>query len=244
MGNHTPSDDYRLYARPPAGQAQDPVQIVDDGGTVPSAVGRATRNDDPGVLASGSAGGRSAARAGDRAAARAGGRSAARAGDRDAARAGDRDAGWQHLVRDAGGSGASGRGDGSSWVDESTRVEEAGNPGRSDGVPGASVPGGFSASYGLSAPDGSRRWLNPYLCAAWALVAMMLAAGLFWLTGALAPPRYISVDPATGQGMEGMSGVIASNLYSMGPFLLLIGLIGALALLTVQAAGFRRVRAG
>jgi len=68
----------------------------------------------------------------------------------------------------------------------------------------------------------------------------MLVAGVSWLTGALEPPTYVSVDPSTGQGMEAGQGVIAMNLYSMGPFLLLFGLMGAFTLLTVQAAAFRR----
>lgn len=169
MGNHTGSDDYRLYARPQDGQAQDSVHIIDDGGPAPF---------------EGPAGG--AGGAGDR-----GNRADGSGGDR-----GDR-------------TGA-------------------------DGVQGPEAPRGFAAS------DGSRRRFNPYLCAAWALVAIMLATGLSWLTGALEPPTYVSVDPSTGQGMEGRPGVIVSNLYSMGPFVLLFGLLGALTLLTVQAAAFRR----
>ena len=72
---------------------------------------------------------------------------------------------------------------------------------------------------------------------------MILATGATWLTRKLSePPSYVSVDPATGPGDgQRTPGVIASNLYSMGPFLLLIGLIGAFTLLTVQADGFRRV---
>ncbi len=182
MGNHTDSDDYGLYARPTGDQAQESVQIVDDGGTVPSAVGRA-----------------------------------------------------------AGGSRASGRDNGSARADGSTWVEDAGTSGRADGAHGASVPGGSSASHGLSASDGPWRRFNPYLCAAWALVAMILATGAAWLTGAFDPPSYVSVDPATGRGMAGRPGILVSNLYSMGPFLLLIGLIGAFTLLTVQADRFRRV---
>ncbi|MBD7996474.1 hypothetical protein H9639_14330 [Arthrobacter sp. Sa2CUA1] len=226
MGNHTPSEDYRLYARPRAGQTQDPVPIVDGGGSVPSAVGQTAGNDEAEVLTAGRAGGRAAA-------VRSGGRSVARAGDR-AAR--------QHPVGASGGSGTSGCEDGSALAGESIRIEEVGNPGRSEGDRGAPVSSGLSASHGLSASDGPRRWFNPYLCAAWVLVAVMLAAGLFWLTGALEPPRYVSVDPATGQGMESGPSVIASNLYGVGPFLLLLGLIGALTLLTVQADGFRRGR--
>lgn len=230
MGNHTDSDDYRLYARPQDGQAQDSVQIVDDGGPAPSA-GRA-------------GGGRTGGGRGD-SAADAGGDGGD--GDRGISSA---DAGGDRTGRDRTGaniaaarrsSGGSGSGNGSSGrqadsarADGFVWAEDTGDPTGADGVQGPEAPGGFAAS------DGSRRRFNPYLCAAWALVAIMLATGLSWLTGALEPPTYVSVDPSTGQGMEGRPGVIASNLYSMGPFVLLFGLLGALTLLTVQAAAFRR----
>lgn len=132
------------------------------------------------------------------------------------------------------GNGTSGRQAGSARADGSVWAEDLGDPTGTDGVQGPEAPGGFAAS------DGPRRRFNPYLCAAWALVAVMLATGMSWLTGALEPTTYFSVDPSTGQGMEGGPGVIASNLYGMGPFVLLFGLLGALTLLTVQAAAFRR----
>ncbi|UPO77344.1 hypothetical protein [Arthrobacter sp. Helios] len=213
MGNHTDSDDYRLYARPQDGQAQDSAQIVDDGGPAPSA-GRAG-----GARTGGGRGDSAAGADGD------GGD-----GDRTAANI-------AAARRSSGGSGSgngtSGRQADSARADGFVWAEDTGDPTGADGVQRPEAPGGFAAS------DGFRRF-NPYLCAAWALVAIMLAAGLSWLTGALEPPTYVSVDPSTGQGMEGRPGVIASNLYSMGPFVLLFGLLGALTLLTVQAAAFRR----
>lgn len=113
-------------------------------------------------------------------------------------------------------------------------------PARGAGEHGPAAPTAFSAREEREEP--LRRRFNPYLCAAWVLVAGMLVAGVSWLTGALEPPTYVSVDPSTGQGMEAGQGAIAMNLYSMGPFLLLFGLMGAFTLLTVQAAAFRRAR--
>ena len=235
MGNHTDADDYRLYARPQDGQAQDSVHIVDDGGPAPSA-GRAGGASEAGA---GEAGGRgnNAAGAGGGRTGRDSGNSAAGTGE--GRTGGDSAAGNIAATRrlpggSGSGNGTSGRQAGSARADGSVWAEDLGDPTGTDGVQGPEAPGGFAAS------DGPRRRFNPYLCAAWALVAVMLATGMSWLTGALEPTTYFSVDPSTGQGMEGGPGVIASNLYGMGPFVLLFGLLGALTLLTVQAAAFRR----
>ena len=68
----------------------------------------------------------------------------------------------------------------------------------------------------------------------------MLATGVTWLTGALEPSRYADYLGEGGQETGFLQGAVAMNLYSMGPFLLLFGLMGAFTLLTVQAAAYRR----
>ncbi|WP_066302390.1 hypothetical protein [Arthrobacter luteolus] len=253
MGNHADADDYRLYARPQDGQAQDSVHIVDDGGPAPSA-GRAGGAGGASEAGAGEAGGRgtnaagaggawdsvnSAAGTGEGRTGRDSVNSAAGTGEGrtgEGRTGGDSAAGNIAATRrlpggSGSGNGTSGRQAGSARAEW---AEDLGDPTGTDGVQGPEAPGGFAAS------DGPRRRFNPYLCAAWALVAVMLATGMSWLTGALEPTTYFSVDPSTGQGMEGGPGVIASNLYGMGPFVLLFGLLGALTLLTVQAAAFRR----
>lgn len=118
---------------------------------------------------------------------------------------------------------------------------------------GADATGGWARGRGRSGiqglgqtePEGVVRapvpaWqrFNFALAAAWTLVAVLLAVGLAWLTGAFSAPR-LYYDPSSNQPSEGSTSVVAMNLYSMGPFLLLFGLLGAFTLLTVQAAGFR-----
>ena len=90
-------------------------------------------------------------------------------------------------------------------------------------------------------PDSLPFWqrFNLALTAAWTLVAVLLAVGLAWLTGAFSAPQ-MYYDPSTNQPSDGSSTVITMNLYSMGPFMFLFGILGAFTLLTVQAAGFRR----
>ena len=107
------------------------------------------------------------------------------------------------------------------------------------GVPGAVGPGGLAASEGPR-----RRRINPYLCAAWVLVAVLLFAGLMWITGGLEPDRYASYldESSSGQANDRPRGPFALNLYSLGPIPLLLGVMGAFTLLTVQAATFRRRR--
>ena len=61
----------------------------------------------------------------------------------------------------AGGSRASGRDNGSARADGSTWGEDAGTSGRADGAHGTSVPGGYSASHGLSAADATLAPVQP-----------------------------------------------------------------------------------
>ena len=76
------------------------------------------------------------------------------------------------------------------------------------------------------------------------LVALLLMAGFAWITGRLEPRRYAFYlyESSSGQANDRPWGLIAMNLSSLGPIPLLLGVMGAFTLLTVQAAGFRRVR--
>ncbi|MCC3275552.1 MULTISPECIES: hypothetical protein [unclassified Arthrobacter] len=100
-----------------------------------------------------------------------------------------------------------------------------------------------AAGTGLEAPphgnpngtDLSRSRLNPYLGAAWAIVVLMLGVGLIWLFGGL------QLDTVYGNGTTTMTrkGLILLNFQMTGVYLLPSGLAGALALLAVQARGYR-----
>ena len=140
----------------------------------------------------------------------------------------------------SGDTAASGEIDGSGSGRESGRAWESGGGDQpsGDGVRGPEAPGRSASEGPMGGPH--RRGFNPYLCAAWVLVIAVLATGMAWLTGALEPDSYYSVDPSSGDGMDSSQGRIASYLYGMGPFLLLLGLIGAFTLLTMQAATYRR----
>ncbi|MCQ2001031.1 hypothetical protein [Arthrobacter zhaoxinii] len=85
-----------------------------------------------------------------------------------------------------------------------------------------------------AAAPGSR--FNPYLCAAWAVVAIMLVLGLFWLFGNLEAMTAMYSTTGTMSRQE----VVMMKFHLMGVYLLPFGLAGGLALLTVQAAGYRR----
>lgn len=145
---------------------------------------------------------------------------------------------------------------------DSVQIVEVGSGGDVAAANGASVDVGAGADAALArgrgrsgiqglgqtgpegvvrAPAPARQRFNFALAAAWTLVAVLLAVGLAWLTGAFSAPQ-LYYDPSSNQPSEGSTSVIAMNLYSMGPFLLLFGLLGAFTLLTVQAAGFRRKR--
>ncbi|GEM_PF-6037726 len=114
--------------------------------------------------------------------------------------------------------------------------ESPGSLSNADNAQATMVPG----NYAVDSPH--RRRFNPYLGAAWALVAVVLAAGISWLTGTFkpAPRRYADYLVDGGQGASDTWNVISTNLYSMGPLVLLFGFIGAVILLTVQAVAFRR----
>ena len=87
--------------------------------------------------------------------------------------------------------------------------------------------------------DLSRRRINPYLGAAWAIVVLMLGVGLVWLFGGL------QLDTVYGNGGAGTvtrKGLILLNFQMTGVYLLPFGMAGALALLAVQARGYRTTR--
>lgn len=159
-------------------------------------------------------------------------------------------------------SGTQGSGPQRSARQDSVQIVEVGSGPDAGAANGASVHVGAGADaafargrgrsgiqgLGQTEPEGVVRapvpaWqrFNFALAAAWTLVAVLLAVGLAWLTGAFSAPQ-LYYDPSSNQPSEGSTSVIAMNLYSMGPFLLLFGLLGAFTLLTVQAAGFRRKR--
>ena len=98
------------------------------------------------------------------------------------------------------------------------------------GVAGADEDGGFVTA---AAP---RRQVNPYLCAAWVVVALMLVLGLIWLSGNF--QMMTAIYGSTGPTMSRQD-VMAMNFQMMGVYLLPFGLAGALALLILQAAGYR-----
>lgn len=159
-------------------------------------------------------------------------------------------------------SGTQGSGPQRSARQDSVQIVEVGSGPDAGAANGASVHVGAGADaafargrgrsgiqgLGQTEPEGVVRapvpaWqrFNFALAAAWTLVAVLLAVGLAWLTGAFSAPQ-LYYDPSSNQPSEGSTSVIAMNLYSMGPFLLLFGLLGAFTLLTVQAAGYRRKR--
>lgn len=101
-----------------------------------------------------------------------------------------------------------------------------------DGVPVAMSPG---------LPGQSRR--NRSLWAAWTLVALMLAVGAGWLFGIFEPAwnSYPPVsNPNGASGTSALSQEVQANLYSLGPFVMVFGLLGAVILLAMQATMFNR----
>lgn len=86
------------------------------------------------------------------------------------------------------------------------------------------------------APD-SRR-VNPYLCGAWAVVALMLGVGLLWFFGSL------QMDSLYGVNTQVMTrkSMVMVNFQMMGPNLLPFGLAGAFALLGIHALNYERSR--
>ena len=100
------------------------------------------------------------------------------------------------------------------------------------GVDGATAQGPPEAA---AAP---RSRFNPYLCAAWAVVAAMLASGLLWLYGDL----QMMTTMYSGTPSMNRQDLVMMNFYQMGVYLLPFGLSGALALLMLHAAGYRSAR--
>ena len=118
---------------------------------------------------------------------------------------------WVEVVADGGDGLPSHRHDGGEFSD--TDMD--------GGRPAAAVP--------------PRSRFNPYLAAAWAVVALMLGVGLFWLFGtSQMAAMYGSSGVMTGKDM------IVMNFHSTGMYLLPFGLAAAFTLLTVQAVGYRR----
>ncbi|MCQ1946785.1 MULTISPECIES: hypothetical protein [unclassified Arthrobacter] len=98
---------------------------------------------------------------------------------------------------------------------------------------------GAAAQGPLGVAAAPRSRFNPYLCAAWAVVAMMLVLGLIWLSGNL---QITSAIYGGGSAVTSAQDVAMMNFQMMGVYLLPFGLAGALALLMLQAAGYRRER--
>ncbi|CEA09627.1 hypothetical protein BN1051_02999 [Arthrobacter saudimassiliensis] len=101
-----------------------------------------------------------------------------------------------------------------------------------DSPEGAVVDGG-EVGDGAAVTERRRRFrFNPYLAAGWAVMALVLAPGLLWVTGILRQPQLMTmVEPGTGRSVESPSAVIAMQLFQAGPFILLFGLLGAAMLL-------------
>ena len=89
---------------------------------------------------------------------------------------------------------------------------------------------------GAFVPDAARqRRTNPYLHAAWAVVGLMLAIGLFWFFAPADNSLYGSGSPVIDRKT-----IMLINFRMMGPYFLPFGLAAAFALLTVQAVDHRR----
>ncbi|MCQ1953641.1 hypothetical protein [Arthrobacter sp. zg-Y238] len=99
--------------------------------------------------------------------------------------------------------------------------------------------GGATAEGPVDTAAASRSRSNPYLWAAWAVVAMMLVLGLIWLSGNL---QITSAIYSGGSAVTSAQDVAVMNFQMMGVYLLPFGLAGALALLMLQAAGYRHER--
>ncbi|MCC9204983.1 hypothetical protein [Arthrobacter sp. zg-Y769] len=95
-----------------------------------------------------------------------------------------------------------------------------------------------AAEWPFDSAAAPRSRFNPYLRAAWAVVSIMLVLGLFWLFGNLQAMTTIY----SSTGTMGRQDLVLMNFHLMGVYLLPFGLAGALALLMLQAAGYRRER--
>lgn len=129
-----------------------------------------------------------------------------------------------------------------SWQGHSDNVHirEVGAPtGREPAYPGEAFPPEAATQNNISRPQ---RRNSPFL-AAWILTGILIAVGFLWMGGALedgstATYGYtVSMDPATGLPVEPESRPLEAQLRNLGfiaPFMLLIGLASAAALLALQ----------
>lgn len=109
-----------------------------------------------------------------------------------------------------------------------------------DGVPVPMSPG-LPGQPGI--PGQRRR--NRSLWAAWTLVVLMLAVGTGWLFGLFEPewnsyPPVEAANPNGASGTSALSQEVQANLYSLGPFVMVFGLLGAVILLAMQATVLSR----
>ncbi|MET4060225.1 hypothetical protein ABIB35_001770 [Arthrobacter sp. UYP6] len=143
---------------------------------------------------------------------------------------------WVEVLDDGSGRGA--QADAEPVAGQSSGSDERPD---STGADNGSVPGQVPAG----PPAVQRRNLS--LWAAWALVALTLIAGLGWLFGVFEPNWDTYAVDTAGPGASDvtaettlLSPELESNLYSLGPFAMVFGMLGAVILLTVQALLFRR----
>ena len=79
-------------------------------------------------------------------------------------------------------------------------------------------------------PVTRRNRVNPYLCAAWALVALMLFLGITWLAGTWIVDQNLPFDSRWG--------TVVMNFQATGMFMLPCGLVTAALLLALHAVGW------
>ena len=130
-------------------------------------------------------------------------------------------------------------GESGDWVEvvDDGEPQQSSDPATPNGAAEFSEAGVASAGAdGRLGPAAPQRRFNPYLCAAWAVVALMLVLGLIWLSGNF--QMMTAIYGSTGPTMSRQD-VMAMNFQMMGVYLLPFGLAGALALLILQAAGYR-----
>ena len=115
------------------------------------------------------------------------------------------------------------------------------------GSPGNPEPAGTENSVAVPSPPLAAvpevRSRNLSLWAAWAVVALMLAVGLGWLSGFIASPWDEYYGQASGTPQT-QPQELRLNLYTLGPYVTAAGLLGAVILLAVQAVLHHRRNAG